>query len=74
MFLRPVKDGTKGEKIAKHDRYDPVWITCDDLASEGILVRYSKPSPKTLDRLTSCQPCGEMPLFPRRKIIHFDCF
>lgn len=56
MFLRPLKDGRKGEKVAKHDRYDPVWITCDDLASEGILVRYSEPSPQTLDHATFCLP------------------
>ena len=38
MFLRPVKDGSKAEK-GHHLQYEPVWITCDDLASEGILVR-----------------------------------
>lgn len=41
MFLRPVKDGSKakGRRDGTHLRYEPVWITCDDLASEGILVR-----------------------------------
>lgn len=41
MFLRPMKEAHKAE-ARQHLRYEPVWITCDDLASEGILVRMSR--------------------------------
>lgn len=41
LFLRPMKgDGHPRKRAAdyKHAKYEPVWITCDDIAAEGILV------------------------------------
>ncbi len=35
MYLRKVREG----KGAKKTNMEPVWITCDDLNTEGILVR-----------------------------------
>jgi len=37
MYLRKVREG----KGAKKTNMEPVWITCDDLNTEGILVRCS---------------------------------
>ena len=37
MYLRKVREG----KGAKKSNMEPVWITCDDLNAEGILVRCS---------------------------------
>ena len=38
MFMRPVKGASLPRTRAATARYDPVWVTCDDLAAEGILV------------------------------------
>ena len=35
MYLRKVREGVR----AKTSNMEPVWITCDDLNNEGILVR-----------------------------------
>jgi hypothetical protein len=35
MYLRKVRTGVR----SKHSTMEPVWITCDDLNNEGILVR-----------------------------------
>ena len=35
MYLRKVRTGVR----SKHSTMEPVWITCDDLNAEGILVR-----------------------------------
>ncbi len=41
MFMRPVKSSGQQRRKAAALKYEPVWVTCDDLASEGILVRSS---------------------------------
>jgi hypothetical protein len=38
MFMRPVKGASLPRTRAATAKYDPVWVTCDDLAAEGILV------------------------------------
>ena len=41
--MRPVKSSSGRIHTAKM-RYEAVWITCDDLAAEGILVCSEDPS------------------------------
>lgn len=41
MFMRPVKASSKPRQKAATTKYEPVWVTCDDLAAEGILVGLS---------------------------------
>lgn len=36
--MRPVKGASLPRTRAATAKYDPVWVTCDDLAAEGILV------------------------------------
>lgn len=38
MFMRPVKDGSHPRTRGATAKYEPVWVTCDELAAEGILV------------------------------------
>ena len=46
MYLRKVCEG----KGAKKSNMEPVWITCDDLNTEGILVRCSSCTATTTAR------------------------
>jgi hypothetical protein len=57
MFMRPVKGASLPRTRAATAKYDPVWVTCDDLAAEGILVsRELKSSNAAQQRLTAGQP------------------
>jgi len=53
MFLRPVKaDSRPKHRRARKAQYEAVWITCDDLAHEGILVSSRMMAEHMPDRLT----------------------
>lgn len=62
MFMRPVKtEGPRRHGAAQKTRYEAVWVTCDDLAHEGILVPPSpflKPPAFTLKPAAPPPPLG----------------
>ena len=61
MYLRKVREGVR----AKKSSMEPVWITCDDLNAEGILVR------KAL--LRHLPVCGLRPASHASLISKVDC-
>ena len=53
--MRPVKGASQPRTRAATAKYEAVWVTCDDLAAEGILVSCSAASASSLPHQAVCR-------------------